>query len=160
MATLPLKYNTPENKEGLDDYTPIAAGSYIAAVTKSTYKETKAKTGHYLQLIFKIIDGKNKGRMIFENLNLDNPNPIAVEIANKTLNSICQACNLVGVEDSTELHDIPVEITVKVTPATAMQPASNSITAFKAYSGEISQESPSTPDPVGTPNAAKKLPWE
>ena len=88
MARLQFAANTPENSEGLDDYTPIPAGDVIAQIIKSQYKETKKKDGNYLQLIWKVVMGKYKGRTLFDNLNLDNPNPIAVEIANKTLNSI------------------------------------------------------------------------
>ena len=110
MARLPLTANTPDNKAGMDDFSAMEAGSAPAFIRTSSYKETKAKTGHYLQLIWKIADGPNKGRQIFDNLNLDNPNTIAVEIANKSLNSICQACDKVGVEDSEILHGIPILI--------------------------------------------------
>ena len=43
------------------------------------------------------------------NFNLDNPNPKAVEIANKELATICRAVGLVSVEDSDELHGLPME---------------------------------------------------
>ncbi len=161
MATLPLKFNTSENKEGLTDFTALPAGEYPMVISKSQYKETKAKTGHYLQLQLKVISGKNKGRLLFENLNLDNPNPIAVEIANKTLNSICQACDKVGVEDSEELHNIPMMVTLKVEPASATQPASNSATAYKPHSGiEVEDMPEAQASKESAPAKAKKLPWE
>lgn len=164
MAKLPLKYNTESNKEGLGDFTPLPAGDHVMAITKTEYKATKAGTGHYLQCILKVISGKNKGRSLFENLNLDNPNPIAVEIANKSLNSICQACDKVGVEDSEELHNIPMMVTLKVVPATATQPPSNSVVAYKPHDGVIVDEAPETSSAGVKSSAAqstkKKLPWE
>jgi len=182
MALLPKQANTEENSEGLGDRTALPAGSYLAHIVKSEMKQTKAKTGHYLSLHFTVLEGEKKGRMFFANLNLDNPNPIAVEIANKELNSICQACDLQGVEDSDELHQIPMLVTLKVDAATAQWPEGNSITAY-ADAGEFSDggdddggeaieaelvevegEDPATvaePDPEGAAAAdAGKLPWE
>lgn len=167
MATLPLKYNHEGNKEGLTDFTVIPAGEYPMVIAKSVYKPTKAKDGHYLQLSLKIISGNHKGKMIFENLNLDNPNPIAVEIANKTLNSVCQACDKIGVEDSDELHNIPMLVTLKVNSATATNPASNSATAFKPFTGTLTEELPTAAQTAASTNTVsavagekRKLPWE
>jgi hypothetical protein len=168
MAQLPLSYNTPENNEGLTDFTALPADKYVVHIVKSEYKETKAKTGHYLQLQQKVISGKYKGRLIFENLNLDNPNPTAVEIANKALNSICKACKKAGVQDSEELHGIPFYATLKVNPATATQPASNQVVSYSAIEDganieiDVSAESTpaSNPDATSTPKEGKKLPWE
>ncbi len=181
MPKLPDSFNTSTNKEGLDDYTALPAGDVIAKITKSSYKQTKKKDGHYLQLIWKVDHGAHKGRTIFDNLNLDNPNPIAVEIANKCLNSICQAAEKVGVEDSEELHDIPIKLTLKVDKATAQNPESNSITAYtKVTEGDLvvvddappqGETAEIIPSPIGsetlsvkeTTNSVepkKKLPWE
>lgn len=165
MAKLPLKYNTADNKEALGDFTPIPAGDYPMAIFKTQYKATKAKTGNFLETTLKVLSGKFKGRQYIERLNLDNPNPIAVEIANKTLNSICQACDKVGVEDSEELHNIPMMVTLKVIPATSTQPASNGIVAFKPHSGVEVEELPGelaqeTGADTGTAGTKKKLPWE
>lgn len=171
MAKLPLQFNTTQNSQGLDDYTPMPAGDYLCAISKSEYKVTKAKTGHYLQLIYKVLAGKFKGRTIFVNLNLDNPNAIAVEIANKALNSICQACQKVGVEDSAELHAIPHVLTLKVKAATSSNPASNEVTAYKPNTGEhvempvptdATGEAPSSgaAPQTGGETVKKKLPWE
>ena len=45
------------------------------------------KTGKYLQLRLDIISGPYKNRVIFDRLNLQNPNDKAVEIAKKQLAS-------------------------------------------------------------------------
>ena len=55
------------------------------------------------------------GRKVWTNLNLQNPNPKAVEIAYQTLASICDAINHNGnVKDSQELHGKPLQIKVTV----------------------------------------------
>jgi len=166
MAQLPIKFNSEGNKDGLADFSALPAGEYIMAITKSEYKATKANNGHYLQLVFKVLTGPQKGKWYFENLNLDNPNPIAVEIANKALNSICQACDKEAVEDSEELHEIPMVVTLKVVPATATRPASNGTVAYKPCDA-VDLEMADTggpgagPEPTLAPTKkVKKLPWE
>lgn len=183
MAQLPWVANTDENKETLDDYSPLPSGTYNAMIVKSEFKKTKAGDGMYLQLNVKVIEGDYKGRMVFERLNLNNPNPVAVEIANKTLNTICLACNAFGVEDSEELHGIPMTIKVRYKPETDQNPASNDVTYYGPYegeniddpaeTGEETEEETSQPKPKpkvmpkvkpkAKPAAkakAKKLPWE
>ena len=153
MPLLPQAANTGSNKETMGDRTPLPAGEYLAHVVKTEMKATKAKTGHYLSVQFKVLEGDHAGRVVFENLNLDNPNPIAVEIANKSLNSICQACDLEGVEDSDELLQIPMTLTVKVTPGDANWPPSNSITAY------ASADAVAAPT-EGDKAEQKDLPWD
>jgi len=155
MAQLPWMANTDGNTEGMTDFSPLPSGKYNAQIVKSEYKETKKKDGHYLSLQLKILDGTYKDRVLFENLNLDNPNPVAVEIANKALNSICQACGAVGVEDSEELHGIPMMIKVRLKPKTATQPPSNDILFYEEYTGEIIEEN----DETGEKPVAKAPPF-
>lgn len=181
MALLPNKANTPGNNQGQDDRSPLPAGKYNAHIVKSEMKATKAKNGHYLSVHWKVLEGDQLGKMVFCNLNLDNPNPIAVEIATKELNSICQAVGLVGVEDSAELHEKPCTITVKVDPGTAQFPPGNSITAYEPISGATgnapsfateannaagaseenapAQQQEDAPAPSSA-DAPKKMPWE
>ena len=157
MAKLIQVANAGENTEKMNDFSAIPVGNYTAQIVKSEFKPTKAKTGHYLQMQFKIVEGKFKGRVLFERLNLDNPNPIAVEIANKSLNTICDACGKVGVEDSEELHGIPMTIVVSQTAATPTQPAGNEIKMFKKYEGNMEPETTPVESSVEKPS---KLPWE
>ena len=105
MAQLPSVFNAKEN-EKMGGFEPIPAAWYLAEVTKSEMKQTNAKTGHYLTCQLKVLEGEYTGRYLFNLMNLDNPNPVAVEIAQKELASMCEACGLDEIEDSTELHGI------------------------------------------------------
>jgi hypothetical protein len=166
MARLPIAANTEGNNETLDDFSPVPAGDYIAQIVKSEYKETKAKNGHYLSIQWKIIAGEKKGRILWDNLNLDNPNEVAVNIAHKALNSICKACGKVGVQDSEELHGIPVKLSVTYKEATPTQPAGNDIRGYSSPEESVASEpvnAPSAPSEAAAEPSApktKKLPWE
>jgi len=119
----------------MDDFEVIPAGTYTAMINKSEMKENKQKTGSFLNLHFKVTEGKFKDRMVFINLNLIHPNEQAVQIARKTLTSICKACGLVSIEETEELHGIEMEIKVTVKAESANFPASNEIKGFKSLSG-------------------------
>ncbi len=99
--------------EPTTDFEPIPAGKYVAVITDSEMKPTKAGTGHYLQLTFQIIEGPYKNRFLWARLNLDNPNATAVQIARAELSAICRAVGVMAPKDSTELHDLPLVIHVR-----------------------------------------------
>jgi hypothetical protein len=94
-------------------FDPIPAGTYLAVITESEEKPTKAGTGHYLQLTFTIEEGTHKGRILWARLNLDNPNATAVQSARAELSAICHAVGVTSPSDSVELHNLPLMITVK-----------------------------------------------
>jgi len=103
----------PNQVEPSGDFEPIPAGKYVAVITESEMKPTKAGTGHYLQLTFQIIEGEYKNRLLWARLNLDNPNATAVQIARSELSGICRAVDVMAPSDSTELHDLPLVIRVR-----------------------------------------------
>lgn len=161
MALLPRRYNTEDNNATMEDRSPLPNGDYVMVIDSSQIKATKAKTGHYLALTFKVLSpASHKGKVVFENLNLDNPNPIAVEIAEKTLNTICQACNKPGVEDSDELHGIPMLISIVEDDSNPQYPG-NKITAYNEVdpdSFEIEESPP--PQQKQQKKTGGKLPWQ
>ena len=99
--------------EPTTDFDPVPAGKYLAVITESEMKPTKAGTGRYLQLTFEILDGQYKGRHLWARLNLDNPNETAVKIARAELSAICRAVGVMAPNDSVELHNLPLVITVR-----------------------------------------------
>jgi len=100
------------NVEQMDEFEPIPAGKYVAAVVASDMKPTKAGDGSYLELQFQILEGPHKGRILWDRLNLDNPNALAVKIARSQLAAICKAVGVLTPNDSTELHNLPLLIRV------------------------------------------------
>lgn len=150
----------------------IPAGEYPAIITESDYVPTKSGNGMILKLTWTIIDGEYKGRKVFENLNLANQNPQAVQIAKAAFNSILFAVGLQGVQDSAQLHNKPVLIKVKVKPETAEYSAKNEVKKHTAMSGaaptggapQFTPGQPATPSVPPTGGAAgapaKKRAWE
>ena len=135
-----------------ESYELIPDGTIAnAVITSSEWKETKDKTGGYLNLKLEIIDGNYKGRLLFENLNLQNSNEKAVKIAQETLAKICKAIGKDKVQNSEELHNIPLNIKIGVTPGRDGYDPSNRVKSFSKTSGQ----SQSTVQP----QAETKPPW-
>ena len=82
----------------------LPAGKYRAQIVESEMRVTKNGMGQFLWLMLDILEGEHKGRKIFDQLNLVNPNPTTVEIAQRTLSAICHATGKMHVSDSEELH--------------------------------------------------------
>lgn len=109
---------------------PVPAGWYKAVITTSEEKPTKAQTGSYLQMTIEIVEGEQQGRKVFERLNLKNPNSTAVEIAQRTLSSICRAVGVPTPRNSQDLHDKVMMIKVKVTPPRDGYDAGNEVAEY------------------------------
>jgi len=129
-----LNFNTA-NEEEMDDFSVVPIGDYNVQIVKSEMKDTKAGDGKRLNFQFKILDGEYKGRILFAGLNLVNSNPQAVEISRKELTSITKACDKTSIQDSGELHNIPLTVSVKIKPANGNYSEQNQITKYAPYAG-------------------------
>lgn len=124
------------NVEQRETFSPLPPDWYVAQITKSEMKPTKDGSGAYLELELTVIAGEFAKRKLFDRLNLQNNNPVAVDIAMKTLSSICHSVNVIQVADSSQLHGIPLQVKVSVKPARNVggteYEASNEIKGYKA----------------------------
>lgn len=96
------------------DFEPMPIGDYMAVIGGSEFKDTKAGDGSYLALTIEIVQESHKGRLVWDNLNLQNKNEKAVAIANSTLSAICNAIGIMRPDDSAELHNKPMIVTLGI----------------------------------------------
>ena len=92
----------------------LPAGKYVVEITKSEVKPTKSGTGAFLELEYSVIEGELRGRKVWDRLCLEHPTPKTVEIARANLSAICHAVGVMQLRDSSQLHHIPLVITVKL----------------------------------------------
>ena len=122
-------------------FDPIPAGWYTAQVTDSEMKPTKAGDGSYLSITLQILGGDFNNRKVFDRFNINNKNPVAVDIAYKQLSALCHAVGILQVQDSQQLHGKPVQIKVSLKPASqdpqtgAQYDAGNEVKGYKAVEG-------------------------
>ena len=94
--------------------TAVPPGQYEVVIIESEERQTKAGTGSYLAFTLEIINGPQKGGKLWANVNMRNPSAMAVTIGQKELSSICRATGKMAPKDSSELHDLPILVTVDV----------------------------------------------
>ena len=83
-------------------------GKYVVQIVGSEMRPTKDGGGQYLWLELDVLEGPLAGRKLFDRLNLVNASAQTVEIAQRTLSAICHATGRLQVQDSAELHLIPM----------------------------------------------------
>ena len=145
MANLNFNAN---NVDPQDVFDPIPAGKYLAIITESEMKPTKSGNGSYLELKFQIIEGEYKGRLLWSRLNLNNPNQLTVQIAQGELSAICRAVGVMTPNDSVELHNLPLLVTVKCRKREDTGEIVNEIKGYskkEAASGQPQQAETNTP---------------
>jgi hypothetical protein len=123
----------------------LPPGDYLAQIVQSEMRVTKAGNGQLLWLDMEILEGALKGRHLYDQLNLINPNPTAEEIAQRTLSAICHAVGKLQVADSEELHFQPLLVRVAVKP--------NGYNEVKGYKPVKQVAAAGTPIPASAPTA-------
>ena len=111
MASLNFDATTVQPDTGFE---LLPAGWYNAIIDESAINPTKDGVGAYWQLRFSVIDGQYQGRKVFARLNIRNANQTAQEIAYKQLSAIAHSVGVLQVQDSSQLHGIPLKIRVRI----------------------------------------------
>lgn len=148
-----ISFNATE-VEPSTGYSAIPAGKYLAVITEDEMKETRSGGGQYLKLTFEIIEGEYKGRKLWVNLNLINANPKAVEIARADLSAICRAVNVMQLQDTVQLYNLPLVINVKCKKNAETDEMQNEVKGYEAKTSYAPNAAPAAPAPQ-----TGSLPW-
>ena len=130
---------------------PVPAGTYLAQIIESDVAPLKSGKGTGLKLTFEIIDGQQKGRRIWENLNIQHENEETQRIAQSQLSALCHAVNVIKLQDTAALHHKPVHVRVVVREAQGQYQASNNIKGYESAGGFSAPAAPSAPAAAETP---------
>ena len=142
-----LNFNA-HNVDPATEFEPIPAGKYTAVISDPEMKPTRNGTGSYLELTFQVVEGEYKSRKLWARLNLDNPNPLTVKIAQAELSSICHATGVMQPKDSIELHNLPLQVTVKLKKRSDTGELTNEISGYskkESATGQPQQATSNTP---------------
>lgn len=100
--------------EPIQSYSALPEGKYVAIATASEMKPNNKGTGQYLQFTFEVLEGPHKGRKVWARLNMVHTSPDAVKGARRELGAFCRAVGVIQPNDSSELHNRPVLLKLKV----------------------------------------------
>lgn len=91
-------------------------GEYTFQIVSSSVKATKKGDGTMLILEASCMDEGMAGKRLTIRLNVQNPNPQAVEIAYRDLSAICYVTGQLQIQDSQQLHGRPFRIRLEKLP--------------------------------------------
>ena len=91
---------------------PIPAGEYLTVITDSEIKPTKSIGGHCLELTFRVVNGPYANHPLWSQLDLDSSRERTRLTAQAELSAICRAVGVLQLRESTELHNVPLLVTV------------------------------------------------
>jgi hypothetical protein len=119
---------------------PIMKNGWVKAVITSSELVPGKKdpeTSRRLNFNWKVVEGEFLNRTFSNGLNIVSPSAIAQEIARKDLSAIGHAVNVLNIQDSSQLHNLPMWVKIK----------------YVAESGEYGAKN----EPVGYKNQAEKV---
>jgi len=114
MAKLDIPFDSTTVEVSSNDYAPLPAGWYDAKISEADVRNTKAGTGQYIAVRYDIIGPTHQGRVVWQNLNISNPNPKAEEIGREQLAQLMTASGIQGVLFNTD-QLIGGELSIKLT---------------------------------------------
>ncbi len=123
------------NEHESQSFEPLPVGDYLCVIVASEEKQNSKGTGSYLKMELEVIGDAGKGRKLWVNLNLNNPNPDAVRIAQGELSSICKAVGVLSPKDSCELHNIPLLVKVGLETRKDTGEVQNRVKGYKTRPG-------------------------
>lgn len=158
-----INVNLADIDPGERTFEPLPAGWAIAEITNTENRETRSGTGHYIKVEFTILEHLDAdvtfaGRKVWANLNYDNPNPKAVEIAQTDMASIAHAVGKPNASDTEEWHGIPLEIYLTIRDGGGEYSPSNEVKGYRAASAGA-QAAPAKPAAKPAKPASATPPW-
>lgn len=157
MADLGFSFDA-ESIEPSTGYDLIPPGDYAARIAAADRKSTKAGTGEYIALEFEIVDPVCNGRKIWNNLNLWNQNPKAVEIAKSDFSAICRAVGVLQVRDTSQIVDKILTLTIGSKVRKDTGEAENVIKKYSPQGG--GKPVATTGKPSAPAATTEKAPWD
>lgn len=137
-------FNATEH-ETTNDFELLPENRYIAVITASQFKDNKAQNNKYLELQFQIIEGEFKNRVVWGRLSLNHQKEQTAKIARGQLAAICKAVGVLTPQDSAELHNLPLQISVKVKRRTDNGELTNEIKGFAPKPSAAAASAPGKP---------------
>ena len=135
MAQFSFDTNSVEKRES--NYELLPAGWYTAQVVESEIVPLKSGNGQALKMTFEVLQEGYRNRKVWARLNVrHSTSPKAEQIAQQQLRELCESAGIVRLQDTSELHNKPVEIKVKIRKDDSGQyEDQNEISGFKPAQG-------------------------
>ncbi len=131
MASLNGQYDPDAGVPGT--FETFAPGPQMLEFTESDIVPTKAGTGKLLKYKIRVTEGEQEDRLVFGQMNLQNPNPVATKMGQEEFRAAREVTGVLEPEDTQDLHFKQFLGFVKLTPAKGDYDAKNEVDWGKTY---------------------------
>lgn len=162
MALLEQEITLDELPES-GGYDLLPAGWYTASITETDVKDTKDGRGKYIKVRYDITGPTHQGRVVFGNLNIQNPSSEAERIGRQQFGDLLRSLGMDRIQDTDQLVGGALQVKVGVRKdKTGQYEDQNDIRGFKALEGgTILQQTPKAAKPATAPAVkAATPPWK
>jgi hypothetical protein len=160
------RFNTDSVEKRENSYELLPAGWYTAQVTESEIVPLKSGNGQALKLTIEVLQDGYRGRKVWARLNVRHTNQQAESIAQQQLRELCESIGLARFRDTSELHNKPMQIKVKIRKdETGQYEDQNEVSGFKPAAGGAAPMAAAAPRPsapaASAPAAGAAVPpWQ
>ena len=163
MALLEQEITLDELPES-GGYDLLPAGWYTATITETDVKDTKDGRGKYIKVRYDITGPTHQGRVVFGNLNIQNPSSEAERIGRQQFGDLLRSLGMDRIQDTDQLVGGALQVKVGVRKdKTGQYEDQNDIRGFKALEGgTILPQAPKATKPATATAPAVKAatpPW-
>jgi hypothetical protein len=155
---------TPDTGATGGSYDPIPDGEYVLKALDAEEKATSAGTGSYIKVKFEVVKGEYTGRLIWQNININNPSEKAQRIGRQQMVAWATACGKPDADDTDKLLDKPFSAAVSIEKGTGGYSDSNRIKAFlfnqEAAPAKAAPKPAAKPAPAAAPASKSANPWD
>ena len=130
-----LRWFDANNTPPAQTFDLLPAGDYTCIIEADEMKDTRDGLGKRLNLTFQVLTGPHKGRKLWEGLNIVNRSDKAQEIARGQLSAICRAVGVLTPNDTSELHNKPLIVSVGIGVNKETGENQNRVKGFKPMAG-------------------------
>ena len=113
MAKLHMNFNVNELPVSEQNFEPLPAGWYTASISQADVAQTKSG-GQMIKLRWDILGPTHQGRVVFDNINIQNANPESERIGLKQLQKLLSAAGIVDLGDTDQLISVTAQIQLSV----------------------------------------------
>ena len=135
------------NVKDSQTFAPIPAGTYNVCVDEAEVRPTKKGDGEFVNVKLRVIDGPQANRFLFQNFNIKNPNPQAVEIGMQQLKSLmkCSGMKEMKLTSVLDLVGLMCQAVVKIKIDEKYSPEGQAVVSYfkpKAETGAMADNKP------------------
>lgn len=152
------------------NYDPIPKGEYKLKATEAETKQTKDKSGDYINATFEVASGEYTGRKIWHIFNVNNKSEKAQQIGRQDLVAWATACGKPDADDTDKLMEKPFLARVDIEHQEGYEPR-NRIKGFLFSASDAPAKSSASPakekpapaakeKPAATSGGSKANPWD